>query len=310
MSDFYAELGVARDASQDDVKKAYRKLAAKWHPDKNPGDKKAEAKFKQINRAHQVLGDAKKRALYDEFGDDGLREGFDAETARAWRSGVGRRARAPRAGAVDFGGAGFGNAGFGGAGFGDLFGDLFAGARGGPAAGSDLESRVSIDFVAAIAGATLELRVQDGSEPVKVRVPPGAGNGDKIRIKGQGAPGTGGGPAGDLVVTLDVRPHRFFEREGLDLSLELPITLREAVRGGKVKIPTPDGQVTLTVPARAQSGQVVRLKGRGVRRKAQVGDLYVRFLVKLPEATTPEAEAALEALASIDAQDPRAELEF
>lgn len=293
-ADFYKELGVSRNASADEIKKAYRKLAAQLHPDKNPGDKKAEARFKAVNRAYQVLSNPEQRKLYDEFGEDGLREGFDPQAARAYQRAAGMRGRG-RAGQVrieDFFAGGGGPGGFG-----DLFGDLFGGARArGPMRGPDVHSEVIVDFLAALRGAELKLRVQDGSDEVTVRIPPGAGDGDRLRVPGHGAPGPGGGPHGDLLLTVRVRPHPVFERSGLDLSLDLPITPAEAYRGAKIRIPTPDGPVTLTVPRHAQSGQIARLKGKGVRRQGQTGDLFVRFLIKLPETSSPELERAVDTL--------------
>ena len=308
-SDLYEELGVSKSASEDDIKKAYRKLAAKLHPDKNPGDKKAEARFKAMNNAYQVLRDREKRKLYDEFGEEGLREGFNPEAARAFRRGGGRRVRytTPSGGGFNFedlfsGNGGSGRAGVGDTaaegGIGDIFGDLFGGRqrRRGPIKGSDVASEVTVDFVSAIKGAALKLRVQEESDEVTVRIPPGAGDGDKVRIAGHGAPGVMGGPAGDLILTIRVAPHPCFERKGLDLHLDLPITVGEAFRGTKVRVPTPDGDVTLTVPKRAQSGQVVRLAKRGVKRGSQHGDLYVRFLVRLPTNESPALEKAIDVL--------------
>lgn len=276
--DFYAELGVSKKASSEEIKKAYRKLAAELHPDKNKDNARAEERFKKVTEAYSVLHDDKKRALYDEFGEVGLREGFNAEAARAY----GRRG----------GGAGgfedlFG--GGGGAGFGDMFGDLFGGGRRTrrPRKAPDLESEVTIEFVSAVRGAELELLV--GSEPVKVRIPQGAADGDKLRVK-NAASGLQG--AADLLLTLRVRPHPFFEREGLDLTLEFPITVSEALVGAKVEVPTLDGSVQLKVPAGTQSGQLLRLRGKGVKRGEKVGDFYVRFLIRLPKTTTPELEDA------------------
>ena len=313
-ADFYQELGVSRDASEDEIKKSFRKLAAKLHPDKHAGDKKTEARFKAVNRAYQVLSDPKKRKLYDEFGEDGLREGFDADAARAYRraAGAGGRVRFRRnggGGLDDLFGA------EGGANIGDLFGDLFrnrAAGRGSASAmrGSDIASEVTVDFVSAIQGAELRLTLQDGGEPVTVRIPPGAGDGDKVRLPGHGTPGMFGGPAGDLVLAIRVRPHPFFEREGLDLHLDLPITVGEAFRGAKIRVPTPSGDVTLTVPKHAQSGQTVRLKGRGVKRKNDQGDLYVRFLIKLPDTDAAEAERAVQVLESSMTNDVRAGIQF
>jgi curved DNA-binding protein len=312
MADFYKELGVSRTASADEIKKAYRKLASQLHPDKHPGDKKAEARFKVVNRANQVLSDPEKRKLYDEFGEDGLREGFDAGAARAYRS-------ATRGGRVRHGGGPsledlFGQAGAGG-GIGDMLGDLFGGGgggrrRGGVTKGSDLQSEVTVDFVAAVRGAELRLRVQDGGDEVTVRIPPGAGDGDRVRIPGHGAPGSFGGPPGDLVLTIKVLPHPRFERDGLDLYLDLPITVGEAYRGGKVRIPTTDGHVMLTVPKHAQSGQVTRLKGKGVKRAQQQGDLYVRFEIRMPEGETPEIQEAVDVLERATDSGVREGLDF
>jgi DnaJ-class molecular chaperone len=315
MADFYKELGVSREATADEIKKAYRKLAAELHPDKNPGNKKAEARFKNVNRANQVLSDPAKRKLYDEFGEDGLREGFDADTVRAYRSATrGGRVRQPGAGVSleDLFGGGVPGGGGGGAGIGDMFGDLFGGRgrRTGPHKGSDIASEVRVDFVSAIRGAELRLRVQDGGEEVKVRVPPGAGDGDRVRIAGHGAPGEFGGPPGDLILTIRVDAHPRFERSGLDLYLDLPVTIGEAFGGAKVRVPTPDGSVTLTVPKHAQSGQVARLKGKGVKRQSQQGDLYVRFEVKLPTKESSAVEKAVETLDSAIEGDVREGLAF
>lgn len=314
-ADYYSELGISKSATQEEIKKVYRKLAAKYHPDKRQGDKGAEAKFKAINRAHQILGDSTKRKLYDDFGEDGLREGFNAEAARAYRGDGGGRVRFRR------GGEG-GNAedmfGGGGANIGDLFGDLFggraraaqqAGART-PAKGADVGSEVTVEFAAALSGVNLKLRLQDAAEELTVRIPPGAGDGDKVRLKGHGAPGPQGGPPGDLVLTIRVKPHLYFDRDDLDLYLNLPITVGEAYRGAKVRVPTPTGDVTLTVPAHAQSGQELRLKERGVKRGEKVGDLYVRFQVRLPTSEAKEVVKAIETLEKATADDLRALLVF
>ncbi len=304
-TDFYKELGVSRSATADEIKKAYRKLAGKLHPDRNPGDDAAEARFKRVNRANQVLSDKEKRALYDEFGEDGLREGFDADAYRAYRRAASPGGRVHYGQGVNledlFRGGGGGQAG----GFGDLFGDMFSGGRAARTprrGGADVQSEVRVGFADAIRGVTLKLRVQDAAEAVTVRIPAGAGHGDKVRVKGHGAPGPGGSK-GDLILMISLEPHKFFERDGLDLYLDLPITVPEAYLGGKVRVPTIDGHVTLTVPKGAQSGQVVRLKGKGVKRKDKIGDLYVRFLVRVPDERTPEVKAAVETLASVDKTD-------
>jgi curved DNA-binding protein len=249
--------------------------------------------------------------MYDEFGEDSLREGFNPAAARAYRNAAqaagARRARGGGVSFEDLGGAGAG-------GFGDIFGDLFGQARGrrspASAKGSDIASEVAIDFVSAIRGAELRLRLQDGGEEVTVRVPPGAGEGDKVRVAGHGAPSMMGGPPGDLLITVHVNPHPHFERDGLDLYLNLPITVGEAHRGAKVRIPTPDGAVTLSVPKLAQSGQELRLKGKGVKRASKQGDLYVRFLIKLPAQESDEIEAAVTTLESAMAGDVRGGIHF
>ncbi|HRI67692.1 MAG TPA: DnaJ C-terminal domain-containing protein [Polyangium sp.] len=295
--DLYSVLGVTKEADEDAIKKAFRKLAVQYHPDKNPG-KANEAKFKEINQAYEVLSDKDKRALYDEFGEESLHQGFDAERARYVRQYGGR---GPRGGA---GGPGFnvqdifGNAG--GGGMGDLFGNLgdMFGGRGGRVGrkGADAEAEVTIDFVSAIKGTTIEARTESG-ETKTIRIPAGASEGSRIRVAGQGGPGMGQAPAGDLVITIHVTPHPVFQREGDDLKLDVPISVKEAYLGGKIRVPTIDGEVTLKIPPRAQSGQQVRLKGKGVQRKGkEPGDLYVRFMIRLPMGSDPAYEQAVEAL--------------
>lgn len=312
--DLYETLGVPKTADEDTVRKAFRKLAAKYHPDRNSG-KDAEAKFKEINRANEILSDKDKRAMYDEFGEDSLRQGFDPQRARMMRD-FGRRGGAGRGGSVSFqdifGGAGGG--GGGGADFGDLFGDLFAGRNGGGARAPrarkapDMEAEVAIDFVSAIRGATVELSRPNG-DPVTVRIPPGATDGARLRIAGQGAHIPNAQP-GDLLLTVRVGSHPYFRREGDDLHLDLPITLVEAFEGAKVRVPTVDGEVTLKVNPRTQSGQLSRLRGKGVQRKGKPpGDLYVRFLVRIPESDDPEVVSAIQSLAK-HMTDPREGIRF
>ena len=319
-ADYYKELGVSRGASDDEIKKAYRKLAGQLHPDKNPGDKKIEARFKNVNRAYQALSDKEKRGLYDEFGEEGLREGFNSQAARAYRGGgagpgsYGSRRRPGSTMNVEDLFSSPGSEPPAAGGIGDLFGDLFsrAGRRGSNPGmkGSDIASEVSVDFISALRGAELKLRLQDGGDEITVRVPPGAGDGDKVRIAGQGAPGAYGGPPGDLLLSIRVAKHPHFERAGLDLYLDLPITVGEAYRGAKVRVPTPDGVITLTVPKHAQSGQIARLKGRGVKRKAETGDMYVRFQIKLPVSENEDIEAAVTALETAMTGDVRADVHF
>jgi curved DNA-binding protein len=295
-TDLYNELGVSRTATPDEIKRAYRKLAAQFHPDRNPDNKAAEARFKSVNRAHQVLGDEKKRALYDEFGEGALREGFDAEAARSYAR---RSYSSSGSGGFridDFFGAGNATPPNGG-GFGDLFGEVFRGARARqrPIRGTDVTSDVTVDLVSAIRGTQVTVPAPHGQD-VKVRIPPGAGHGDKVRVAGQGAPGQFGGEPGDLLITIRVKPHPFFERDGLDLKLELPLSPLEAYLGAKISVPTPEGEVGLKVAPGSQSGQVVRLRGKGVARQGKVGDLYVRFLVQLPAGENRKIKKAVQAL--------------
>jgi len=309
-TDLYSVLGVPREADEDAIKKAFRKLAMKYHPDKNPG-KANENKFKQVNQAYEVLSDKKRRALYDEFGEESLSQNFDAERARYVRQYSGRSrggsARGRGAGGFDvqevFGG--------GGGDLGDILGDFFGRARGGAGRGAarkskgqDIGSSVTIDFNSAVKGTMLSLQKGDDGETVQVRIPPGAAEGSRLRIPGQGGPGFGGGPPGDLVLEIHVIPHPLFKREGDDLHLEVPISIGEAYRGDKIRIPTPDGDVTLKVPARTQTGQVTRLRGKGVARKnKEPGDLYVKFLVQVPMPASEDAEVA-KAVAVLDRASP------
>ena len=288
--DFYSVLGVPKSADADAIKKAYRKLARDLHPDKNPGNKEAETRFKAVNRAYETLHDPKKRALYDEFGEEALREGFDAEKARAYRAWQSQGGNGFRGGVGGVGGVGgtrvnledlFGGggvAGFDGADFPDLFG---RGRRRGPMKGHDLEQELTVDFETAVRGTTVQLRS-----------PPAADEGSRVRIPGQGGQSPNGGPNGDLVLVIHVRPHALFTREGDDLHLDVPIRVSEAVKGTKVKVPTFDGPVSVKVPPGTNSGTVLRVRGKGVARKGRAqGDLYIRFMVHVPQARN-EREAA------------------
>jgi curved DNA-binding protein len=308
--DLYAVLGVAKGADADAVKKAYRKLAKDLHPDKNPGNKQAETKFKTVNHAYEVLSNADKRKLYDEFGEEGLREGFDPERVRAYKQwsdqggsrGGGRVYTSEGAVNIEdlFGGGG---------GQGDVFGDLF-GRRGrrGPTPGRDVESEVTVDFASAIRGTTLELRTETGGsqQVVKVRIPPGATDGSRVRIAGQGMPSSSGGPRGDLMLTIHVQPHPHFRREGDDLHLDLPLALHEAYFGAKVVVPTLDGSVTIKVPERTQGGTPLRVRGKGVHRKGHTpGDLYVHFELRIPTGNGADLTSLFEKLKEHQTEDVR-----
>jgi DnaJ-class molecular chaperone len=305
--DLYEILGVSRDADRDAIRRAYRKLARQNHPDLNPGDKAAEERFKDISKAWEVLEDAEKRRNYDEFGEVSLEAGFDPEKARQAREAFGAR----------FGFSGQPGAGqsaeefhFGG--IDDLLGNLFGGnveGRGFRLRGADLETRLELDFLEAVRGGEKRLTVtrptaEGGAttETVTVRIPPGVDSGGRLRLQGKGAPGIGGGPPGDLHVGLQVRPHRVFRREGRDLVVELPITVREAILGGRVEVPTLDGRATLTVPPGTQGGTRLRMRGKGVPspRGGPAGDLLVRVQIRVPREVDDEAKAALDALGRFD----------
>jgi len=291
--DLYEVLGVAKDAPKDTVRKAYRKLARELHPDVNPGDDAAEERFKEVAAAYDVLSDEEKRKAYDEFGFDSLQTGFDPEKARAYQQWQQGRQRTGYAG---------GPGGFGGgvADMGDL-GDFFNRMRQQqarrPRRGGDVHASLSIDLATAMKGTQVSVDVPaagGGTRSVQVRIPPGADDGDTLRIRGKGGPGSNGAPSGDLVIEVRVQTHPMFERDGLHLRLELPVTLHEAYAGAKIAVPTMDGEVTMTIPAGSQSGQTLRLKGKGVARGKKTGHLYVTLKVLLPEPGDEALTAALE----------------
>jgi curved DNA-binding protein len=273
----YEILGVPKTADADTIRKAYRKLARKHHPDVNPGDAKAEDAFKRVSAAYEVLSDEKKRAAYDEHGEASQQSGFDPEQARAHQEW--QRARRERASRYEDGPVEFD------------FSELFGRARG-PAQGSDMHATVQMELRQAIEGAEVTLDLP-GQGTVRVRIPPGADNGSIIRIPGKGAPGARGGPAGDLVIETEVRPHPIFHRDGLDLSMALPVTLDEIYNGATIEVPTFDGPVMLKVPPRTQSGAKLRLRGKGIVRKDTRGDLIVTLEPRMPDRPDDALATAL-----------------
>ncbi len=358
--DYYEVLGVSKSASAAEIKKAYRRLAMKHHPDRNKGDDSAEAKFKEAKEAYEVLKDDEKRATYDQFGHDGLKAG--------------------PGGPGGFSAEGFSDI------FGDVFGDIFGGGSrrggGGPQVfrGADLGYELKLDLETAVAGDNVTIDVptqvtcdtckgsgaRKGSEPIKcstcsglgqvrmqqgffsiqqtcpackgagttiadpctdchgrgrvrktrtlsVKVPAGVDDGDRIRLSGEGEAGRNGGPAGDLYVEIRVQPHKIFEREGSNLSCEVPVSIATATLGGEVELPTLNGNVSLKIPAGTQSGKVFRLRGKGVTtvRDARVGDLFAQVAVETPVNLTAEQREALEQFDSLlqsggDKHSPRA----
>ncbi len=351
--DLYAILGVSRGATAEEIKKAYRKLARKHHPDLNPGNKQAEERFKEVSVAHDVLTDASKRKLYDEFGTEGLQPGFDAERAREYKRwsesghgfsfrpgenpfagfdmGGGARARRRREADEERSFADFINQMFGGAG---------ASEPAAPARGEDLEHTVEVDFMDALRGTRLPVSVRrpvpcpqcNGSgrqgmractrcggtgsieqrEKLTVKIPPGVADGSRVRVRGKGGAGRGGG-AGDLYFVVRVRPHPLVKRDGKDLTIEVPVTVGEAIHGATIDVPTPSGAVRLKVPKGSQSGQRLRLAGRGVRdpKGGTSGDLYVRLMVQVPtNGTADRLEEAVETIEGAYSGNPRAHLAF
>ena len=282
----YETLGVKRDATDDDIRRAYRKLARKHHPDVNPGNKDAETAFKKISAAYEVLSDEAKRKNYDEFGDASLQGGFDPAKAREYQRWQNtRQQRSSRfgdeGGPVDFD-----------------FSEFFGGrAQRGPQRGQDLSAQVEIDLRQAIEGTELAADLP-GHGNVRVRIPKGANTGSTLRVPGKGSPGRGGGPPGDLVLEMIVRDHPLLRRDGLDLHLRLPVTISEAYNGGSVQVPTFDGPVVLKIPPRSQQGSKLRLRGKGVPRKEERGDLIVELDVRLPARAD---DALSEALRAADA---------
>ncbi|CAM3653474.1 J domain-containing protein [Micrococcus flavus] len=313
--DFYAVLGVSKDASEADIKKAYRKLARTHHPDQNPGDAAAEQRFKEISEAYDVLSDPKDRQEYDALramGGGGARftapggsgaGGFEDVFGDMFGGGAGPGSFRTSSGAGGpdlsdlfgaFAGGGFGGAqGFGGPqGFGGGYGQPR------PTKGADRTATTTISFRGAVEGTTVSLRAADG-ETVEVRIPKGIRDGQKVRARGKGSPGTAG--RGDLMVTVQVREHPFFQRDGDDLRVQVPVTFDEAALGATVEVPTLAGPVKVKVPAGSQPGRVLRLKGRGVASAKHTGDLLVELQVAVPAELSDEARAAVEAYAAATA---------
>jgi len=351
--DLYAVLGVAKDATAEQIKKAYRKLARKHHPDVNPGDRAAEERFKELSRAHDVLSDETQRKNYDEFGEEALQGGFDADRAREyqrWQSGAGRaRGGGGPGGAAGRGGPSFEDifSGAGGAGrasggfhgFEDLFGNVFTRGAPPPQRGSDLEVPIKVELLEAVRGTSRAISLRrpevcptckgtgivgkgpcsrcggDGviEETVRlnVKIPAGVETGSRVRVAGKGGAGSNGAPAGDIYIVVEVGEHPLLTRSGRDLTLEVPITVGEAMLGGAIKVPTPDGEVSMKVPAGTQTGKRLRLRGKGVPdlHGSGRGDLYVRVMVHVPE----RAESLSEAVTQLEAgyaRSPRDELKL
>ncbi|MEY2848170.1 MAG: hypothetical protein RI885_835 [Actinomycetota bacterium] len=313
--DFYAVLGVAKDATPADLKKSYRKLARKYHPDANPGDAASEARFKEISEANAVLGDPEQRQEYDQMRAMGA--GRARFTAGGGQGG----------GFEDVFGGMFNQGGQrttfqqgGGGGFDDLFGGMFGGGgfgqssggfrgTGAPQRGRDLTATTSLDFISAVRGETVRLQAAEG-KPISVKVPAGVADGQKIRLRGKGEPSPDGGATGDLVLTVTVRRHPVFDRDGMNLRVDVPVTFVEATLGATIEVPTLGGEpVKLRVAAGTPSGRVLRVKGRGVETSKGTGDLLATVQVAVPSHLTADAEKALaEFAAALPEENPRLDL--
>lgn len=303
--DYYKILGVDRNASQDDIKKAYRKLARKYHPDVSK-DPQAETRIKEVNEAYEALGDPEKRKAYDQLGAN-WRQGQDFRPPPGWDgwtgAGAGGRARGagPGAGGADFGG------------FSDFFESIFGGGMGGggmggggrrrgfDVRGADREGVVEISLEQAMHGDELAINDPTGRQQ-RVRIPAGAKDGSRLRVRGQGDPGMGNGAPGDLLLEIRIKPDPNYRVEGRDLYRDIPITPWEAALGATIEVPTPHGPVNLKVPKGSQSGKQVRLKGKGLPGKTP-GDLYLRLMIHVP----PEDEAGdwYEKMAESSSFNPR-----
>lgn len=395
--DYYETLGIAKGASADEIRKAYRRLARKYHPDLNPGDKVAEDKFKQVQEAYDILSDEKKRSMYDQYGfysDSGMPnpgagpqpggpnmgfDGFDF-TEFINRQQAGRPGGRPQPGGGAGGGMGDEGPGFGGGGFRDIFSQFFGGRQGAEAPaqakkGQDLEYALNIDFWQSVNGTQVKLNInrqetcevchgtggsgnttatcpecqgtgqvhqmagamkfnlvcprcggtgklknvcpachgegrQSRPDTVEVRIPAGAQNGSRLRVPGKGNAGTMGAPAGDLYITIRVEPHPFFQRDGDNILIQVPVTIAEAGLGAKVDVPTIDGRAQLKIPQGTQNGQKFRMREKGIHntRKNTRGDQIVEVVLKAPKVQDERTKELLRELGTLQAEDPRAEL--
>ncbi|WP_353951472.1 DnaJ C-terminal domain-containing protein [Knoellia sp. S7-12] len=332
--DFYAILGVPKDADSTAIKKAYRKLARKHHPDKNPGDAAAERKFKDIGEANAVLSDTKQREEYDAVrqmahggarftaGGAGGNGGFD-DVFSAFGGGGGSRVRFDTGGGSSYGGY---PGGGGDPDVNDLLAQMFGGAAGasagrgqagyagygaprGPRKGADVQASTTLPFRDAVEGSTVTLRTAEG-RTINARIPAGVRDGQKIRLRGKGQPGEPGAAAGDLMLAVSVEKHPVFGRDGDNLTLDLPVSFAEAALGATIAVPTLDGSnVKVRIAPGTPSGRVLRVKGRGVAGKTSTGDLLAKVQVIVPNALSDRAREAVEVLqAEADGVDPRAEL--
>jgi curved DNA-binding protein len=312
--DFYKVLGVSRDASQSDIQRAYRELARKSHPDMNPNDKDAKEKFQRIQQAYDVLKNPEKREMYDRYGSSFESMGAGGPRGGSWRT---QQGGAPFGGFEEFDFSQI----FGGRsaeGFGDIFRGFTGGRSQGRKAsrqrGADLQHEIEIPFTTSITGGEVNLTVQRPGgkvETLSVKVPPGIESGKRIRVRGQGESSATGGPQGDILIQVRVKPHAFYRRNGKDLEVAVPISLAEAAEGSKVDVPTPQGTISLTVPPASSSGRRLRIKGHGVPQPdGSKGDLFAQLQIVLPDQLDGESLKLVRQLDERNPLNPRSELRW
>jgi len=315
--DYYNVLGISKGATADEIKKAYRKLARKYHPDANLDNPSAEEKFKEIGEAYEVLKDPHKRQKYDQLGanwkqyENAGRPGGGQSYSYDFSGGRGFNFENMGGGFSDFFEMFFGSSANQGSSPGFDFGNNFGGggARTSSRKGQDLQSTLEINLREAYAGTQRSIRLQkeNKTRTVNIKIPKGIKNGGKIRLAGEGGPGLGGGPGGDLYLTINVAAHNVFERKGSDLHIEVPVTIKEAYYGGKINIPTFDGKVDMKLPKKTQSGKIFRLKGKGmpVVKGGSNGNLYVKTRIVFPEKMSAKQKKQFEGFLKDYDENPR-----
>jgi len=318
--DYYQTLGLSRSATQEEIQKAYRQMARKYHPDLNPNDPEAKDKFQQVQNAFDVLNDPQKREMYDRYGSayESVGAGTGGSpgggTTYTWSNTGG----GPAGFDVNLDDL-FGGGGPGAGGFADLFKNF--GQRGrrqqrrtAPSRGSNLEHQITVPFTTAVLGGETQIALQRSNgqrETIHVKIPPGIEPGKKIRLRGQGEPSPNGGPAGDILIRVEVAPHPFFRRQGRRLDVRVPITLSEAIGGGKVDVPTPYGTIALTVPPGTSGGKKLRVKGHGVKgADGSKGDLFAELQIELPKDLSEQDRKQLLEVLGKYSYEPRTDLRW
>jgi len=311
--DFYATLGVSKTATEDEIKKAYRKLARENHPDLHPNDKDAERRFKEVQEAYDILSDKPKREQYDRFGSAAFEQGFPGGggpgaggRSYTWSNQGGKGGPDIH---FDFGGGG---------GMDDILKNLFgargrkqsgggAGFEGFSAGGRDIETELDVPFQTALLGGELDIHLSgDRNERLSIKIPPGVEDGARLRLGGKGEKPAGKGQAGDLIVTVNVMPHPYFTRDGVDVQIEAPVTVGEAILGASIDVPTLEGQISVSIPAGTSSGKRLRLRGKGGKtRSGDRGDLYVKIKIVVPGNTDDASKDLIRQFSDKNPMNPR-----